>query len=58
MSDDPDLRLARIEAKLDVVVSQHSTAEKRLDDHEQRLRATERWQYAFPVATILAVIFR
>ncbi|GII88291.1 hypothetical protein Ssi03_62810 [Sphaerisporangium siamense] len=41
MSDDTDVRLARIEAKVDVVIAQTATEKARVDDHEVRLRTVE-----------------
>ncbi|MEV8636507.1 hypothetical protein AB0395_33155 [Streptosporangium sp. NPDC051023] len=49
MSEDTD-RLARIEAKLDVLVVQTTTDRTRLDDHEARLREMERTGVASDVA--------
>lgn len=38
---------ARIEAKLDTALVQ-------LDDHEQRIRSTEKWRWGIPGAGLLA----
>lgn len=42
-------RLARIEVKLDEVLKVHA-------DHENRLRAVERWKYALPVTAFTALV--
>lgn len=44
-----EARLARIETKLDTVVS------RLVDDHEERVRALERWRYALPVSFLFSV---
>jgi hypothetical protein len=45
-------RLIRIEVLLH---TQFTELAKQLSDHEQRLRAQERWAYAAPIALLVAV---
>lgn len=58
MTDDADVRdrLVRMEGKIDLIGLQHATAERIANDHEDRLRALERWKYALPVTALAAVV--
>ncbi|MER5252884.1 hypothetical protein [Streptomyces sp. NPDC002855] len=47
------VRLARIEEKLDQLVE---TNRVRGEDHENRIRALERWRYAIPPTLVLASV--
>lgn len=61
--DDLSGRLARIEVKLDIVLSSHVDHETRIrnieghgtGDHDPRITALERWRYALPATAILTV---
>ncbi|MEV4321006.1 hypothetical protein AB0J37_02105 [Microbispora rosea] len=61
-TDDGDVRdrLTRIEGKLDLLGMQQSTSSAASDrthsDHEQRLRALERWKYALPITAAGALV--
>lgn len=61
-ADDGDVRdrLTRIEGKLDLLGMQHTTStaasERIANDHEQRLRALERWKYALPITAAGALV--
>ncbi len=58
MTDDGDVRerLARIEGKLDAIALQHAGSERTSGDHEQRLRALEKWKYALPIGALGAIV--
>lgn len=45
-------RLARIETKLDILVSDYGRS---VQDHETRLRGLEKWRYALPASIMLAL---
>lgn len=45
-------RLARIETKLDILITDYGKSD---EDHETRLRALERWRYALPTSIVLAI---
>lgn len=61
--EDTSTRLARIEVKLDIVLSQWTDHEARMrtleaagtGDHGERLTALERWRYGLPAATLIAL---
>lgn len=55
MTDSERSQLGRMEGKLDVLVVQFGAERERVTDHEQRLRALERWRYALPTSLIIAV---
>lgn len=46
MTDKADEQFAQINTKLDVLISQHGTTARRVDDHETRIRETEARQVA------------
>jgi len=52
MDTDERDRLARIEAKLDELITRQ---ERQSDDHEARLRALEKWRYAWPTAIAASI---
>ncbi|WP_204039811.1 hypothetical protein [Acrocarpospora phusangensis] len=58
MSDDADTRdrLTRIEGKIDLIGMQHTASETVSRDHEERIRAIERWKYALPVSALGALV--
>jgi hypothetical protein len=56
MDDEQDsmrVIIARMEVKLDGLIETNKT---RGEDHENRLRALERWKYALPVSAFGAVL--
>jgi hypothetical protein len=55
MTDGDSAAIARIEGKIDVLVSQIGNERERGTDHEARIRGLEKWRYALPTSIVLAL---
>ena len=54
------IHLTRVDTKLENHVEQEESEHQRFNDHEGRIRSTEKWRYALPasiVTTILTIAF-
>jgi hypothetical protein len=49
-------RLDVIEGKIDLVLVKLEYVEKKADDHEGRLRSTEKWRYGLPASLLMAAV--
>lgn len=49
-------RLARIEATLEVIRRDRDEMQREREDHENRIRALERWKYMLPSSLVAAVV--
>lgn len=48
-------RLDTIEAKVDTVIVKMEYVERMASDHEERIRACERWKLSIPVSALVAL---
>jgi hypothetical protein len=49
-------KLVELGGKVDGSMAAHERTREQVMDHEQRLRATERWRYALPLSFLFAAL--
>ncbi|MFC6884677.1 MULTISPECIES: hypothetical protein [Actinomadura] len=49
-------KVVELGGKVDGMGAAHEQVRAQVADHEQRLRATERWRYALPVSVLLGTL--
>jgi hypothetical protein len=49
-------KVVEVGGKVDGMLAAHERTREQVRDHEQRIRATERWRYALPVSVLLGVM--
>lgn len=49
-------KVVEVGGKVDGMLAAHERIREQVHDHEERLRAAERWRYALPISVLLGVL--